>query len=161
MGKRKADSKSVSGPARIQNRRAHFDYEILERYEAGMVLQGTEVKSLYQGRANLTDAYCEVREGEIWLREADIEPYDHATHFQHERRRDRKLLLHKREIRLISRRSQEKGLTIVPLAIYFKNGKAKAEIALARGKRQYDKRRQIAKEDERRTREQISRRRLV
>ncbi|MCX7799320.1 MAG: SsrA-binding protein SmpB [Fimbriimonadales bacterium] len=160
MGKRKADPKSDAGPARIQNRKAHFDYEILERYEAGLVLQGTEVKSLFKGRANLTDAYCEVREGEVWLREADIEPYDHATHFQHERRRERKLLLHKREIRLIARRSQEKGLTIVPLAVYFKHGKAKVEIALARGKRQYDKRRQIAQEDERRTREQIARGRL-
>ena len=157
MGRRKGETKGDSGPARIQNRKAHFDYEILERYEAGLVLLGTEVKSLYQGRANLTDAYCEIRGGEAWLVQADIEPYDHATHFQHERRRDRKLLLHKREIRLIARRVQEKGLTLVPLAIYFKNGKAKLEIALAKGKRQYDKRRQIAKDEERRERERLSR----
>lgn len=157
MGRRKGETKGNSGPARIQNRKASFDYELLDRYEAGLVLLGTEVKSLYQGRANLTDAYCEIRGGEVWLVQADIEPYDHATHFQHERRRDRKLLLHKREIRLLARRVQEKGLTLVPLAIYFKNGKAKLEIALARGKRQYDKRRQIAKDEERRERERLSR----
>lgn len=115
-----------------------------------MVLVGTEVKSLFLGRANLTDAYCRITSGEMWLFNADIEPYSHASHFQHERRRDRKLLLHRREIDLIQRRSQEKGFTIIPLALYFKNGKAKAEIALGRGKAKYDKRHKIAADEARR-----------
>lgn len=137
------------------NRRARYDYEFLSTYEAGIALAGTEVKSVFHGRVNMTDAYAEVRGGEMWLVNLDIEPYTHATHFQHERRRDRKLLLHRKEIDTIQRRSQEKGLTIVPSAMYFKNGRVKVEIALARGKRQYDKRQQIAKDDVRKEAERI------
>lgn len=158
MGK-KGTAKSGEGPRSIQNRKARFDYEILQTYEAGMVLVGTEVKSLYLGRANLTDAYCRVMNGELWLINADVEPYTHATHFQHERRRDRKLLLHRREIDLIQRRSQEKGFSIVPLALYFKAGRAKAEIALARGKAKYDKRDKIAKDEARREAQRASKER--
>jgi SsrA-binding protein len=107
------------------------------------------VKSLYLGRANLTDAYCRIKDGEIWLFNADIEPYTHATHFQHERRTDRKLLMHKKEISLLERRSLEKGFSIIPAAIYFKKGRAKVEIALARGKTEFDKRHKLAKDEER------------
>lgn len=141
------------GPASIHNRKARYDYEIIETFEAGVALIGAEVKSIYLGRVNLTDAYCRVLNGEAWLLNADVEPYDKTHHFAPERRRDRKLLLHRREIDLISRKAQEKGLTIVPLAMYFKRGKVKVEIALGRGKRQYDKREQIAKKEERRERE--------
>ena len=134
----------------MQNRRARYDYELTDTFEAGLVLQGSEVKSLYHGRANLTDSYCRVSGGELYIVNMDVEPYEQATVFGHERRRDRKLLLHRKEIDLIERRALEKGLTIVPTRVYFKNGKAKAEIALGRGKREYDKRDQIAKKDERR-----------
>lgn len=155
MAKHKGEQPKENGPASIRNRKARFDYEIIETFEAGIALVGSEVKSIYKGRANLTDAYCEVRGGEMWLLQADVEPYDHSSHFQHERRRERKLLLHKKEIRLIDRRSSEKGLTLVPLALYFKNGKAKVELALARGKREYDKRDQIAKKETRREADRI------
>lgn len=146
----KGRSEKPAGPASIQNRKARHDYEIVDTYEAGLVLQGPEVKSLYLGRANLTDAYAEVTEGEIWIVNFDIEPYEHTHHFPHERRRKRKLLMHKNEIETIGRKAKEKGLTLVPLAIYFKNGRAKAEIALARGRRQYDKREAIAAKETRR-----------
>lgn len=150
MAKKSAQEKKNEGPRSIQNRRARFDYEFVQTFEAGVALVGTEVKSLYLGRANLTDAYCRILNDELWLMNLDIEPYPFATHFQHERRRDRKLLMHRKEIDLIQRRSQEKGLTIIPSAIYFKNGKVKVEIGLARGKSSYDKREQIAKKEERR-----------
>ncbi len=139
-----------SGPKTIQNRKARFDYQILEEYEAGMVLSGSEVKSIFNGRANLTDAYCRIVNDEIWLHQLDVEPYRFSSNFQPERRRERKLLLHKREIITIERKSLEKGFTIVPLEIYFKNGKAKCKIGLARGKAMYDKRESIAKKDTRR-----------
>lgn len=144
-----------SGPARIHNRRARFDYEILDTVEAGLVLVGSEVKSVYKGRANLTDAYAKVANGEMWLVNMDIEPYEHSAHFAPDRRRDRKLLLHRREIDTLARRTQEKGLTLIPLALYFKNGKAKVEIGLGRGKRQYDKRESIAKKETQRETERI------
>jgi len=141
------------GPATIQNRRARYDYEILDTFEAGIALVGSEVKSIFLGRVNLTDAYCRVIQAELYMSEADVEPYDHSSHFSHERRRDRKLLLHKKEIALIERKAQEKGLTVIPLKMYFKNGKVKVEIGLGRGKRQYDKRRQIAEKETRREQE--------
>ncbi|HEY0865766.1 MAG TPA: SsrA-binding protein SmpB [Fimbriimonas sp.] len=150
MAKKTADKKEAQAPKSVQNRRARHDYAIEHSFEAGIVLVGSEVKSLYKGRANLTDAYCRVLNGELWLLNLDIEPYEQATVFQHERRRDRKLLMHRKEIGLIERRSQEKGFAIIPLAIYFKNGRAKVEIALARGKAEYDKRKQIAEQDTRR-----------
>ena len=158
MGKKKGGGEQ-SGPPTIRNRRARFDYELLDTFEAGLALAGAEVKSIWLGRASLTDAFCVVKEGELWLTNSDVEPYEHATHFQPERRRDRKLLLHRREIDLIARRSQEKGLTIIPTRLYFKNGRVKAEIALARGKKHYDKREQIAAKETRREAERMRSRR--
>lgn len=151
---KKAAAKESAGPRSIQNRRARFDYEFIQTYEAGIALVGSEVKSLFLGRANLTDAYCLVQKGELWIYNLDIEPYTHASHFQHERRADRKLLMHRKEIDLLERRSQEKGFAIIPAAIYFKNGRAKVEIALARGKSHYDKRDKIAKDE---TRKEVER----
>ncbi len=115
------------------------------------MLVGSEVKSLYLGRLNMTDAYCAVSNGEMWLYNLDIEPYAHSSAYTPERRRDRKLLLKRKEINLIERKSLEKGLTIVPIKIYFNiRGRAKVLIALARGKREYDKRQKIAEQDTRR-----------
>jgi SsrA-binding protein len=128
-----------------QNRKARYDYHVEDTYEAGLVLTGTEVKSLRAGRASLVDGFAEVRDGEIWLQGVHIPPYAEGTWTNHEPRRGRKLLLHRREIERIEARVNEKGLTLVPLALYFKDGKAKVEIALARGKKSYDKRQAIAK----------------
>lgn len=149
MAKKPEPAKAQS-PKRIENRRARYDYNILENLEAGMALVGSEVKSLFHGRANMTDAYCVVKGNELWLMNLDIEPYDKASVFQHERRRDRKLLVHRKEIDVLQRKSQEKGLTLIPLAIYFKNGKAKVDVGLGRGKAEYDKRDQIAKKESKR-----------
>lgn len=148
--KKKADATSAKVARSIQNRRARYDYEFLDTYEAGIMLAGCEVKSIFLGNAHLTDAYCQIRDGELWLVNMDIEPYVHASHFQPDRRRDRKLLLHRKQIDLIQRKSQEKGLAIIPSKAYFNHGKVKVEIALARGKKEYDKRKQIAKDDTRR-----------
>lgn len=145
------------GPKVLQNRRARFDYELLQTFEAGIALAGSEVKSIWRGKVNMTDAFCQVKDGELWLFNLDIEPYEHSSHFQPERRRDRKLLLHRKEIDLIQRRAQEKGLTIVPTKLYFKNGRVKVEVALARGKREYDRREQIAKDDARREVDRVRR----
>lgn len=150
MSKRNGAKKSSEAPKSIQNRKARFDYSIEDSIEAGMVLLGTEVKSLYLGKGNLTDAFCRVINGEMWLINFDVEPYDKATHFQHERRRDRKLLMHKKQIELYARKAQEKGFTLVPLSVYFKDGRIKVEVALGRGKANYDKRTAIAKDDTRR-----------
>lgn len=146
----KGSPQKKPGPASIQNRRARHDYDILETLEAGIALVGSEVKSLYLGRAHLTDAYCQVVDDELWLIGADVEPYTHSTYFAHDRRRNRKLLAHRHEIEALRRKVQEKGLTLIPLAVYFKNGKVKVEVGVARGKRQYDKRRQIAEKETRR-----------
>jgi SsrA-binding protein len=147
---KKGAAKESKAPATIQNRRARFDYHFLETHEAGIVLAGSEVKSLYLGRAHLTDAYCRIAGDELWLMNFDVEPYEKATNFQPERRRDRKLLMHRKEINLLERKSQEKGLAIIPSRVYFKNGRVKVEIALARGKAEYDKRDKIAKDEARR-----------
>lgn len=122
-----------------QNRKAHHDYHIHERFEAGMVLTGTEVKSLRAGRASLTDAFATVDDGEVWLRNAHIPEYSHGKD-NHLPRRNRKLLLHRREIDKLERETDQSGRTIVPLAIYFSDGYAKVEIAIATGKRDWDKR---------------------
>jgi SsrA-binding protein len=143
--------KESRSPATIENRKARHDYEVIETHEAGIVLVGTEVKSLYLGRANLVDAYCQVSDHEMWLYNMDIEPYEKSVHFQHERRRARKLLMHRREIDLIRRKGQEKGLALVPLKVYFnEKGRAKALVAIARGKKQYDKREAIKSRETRR-----------
>jgi SsrA-binding protein len=133
-----------------QNKRARFEYEIFEAYEAGMVLQGTEVKSLREGRANLIDSYAEFRLGEVVLVGSHISPYPQGNRENHDPIRPRKLLLNKREIRKLHGKTQEKGLTLIPLKIYFKQGRAKVEVALARGKKLYDKRETLKRRSEER-----------
>jgi SsrA-binding protein len=133
-----------------QNRKARYDYHIHDTYEAGLVLSGTEVKSLREGRANLTDAYATVEEGEVWLRAAHIPEYTHGTWTNHNARRTRKLLLNRREIAKIQRELATAGTTLVPLSLYFADGYAKVEIALASGKREFDKRQTIAARESRR-----------
>jgi SsrA-binding protein len=133
-----------------QNRKARHDYHIHDTFEAGIVLSGTEVKSLREGRANLVDAYATVDAGEVWLRGAHIPEYSHGTWTNHTARRTRKLLLTRREIAKIERELASTGTTLVPLALYFSNGYAKVEIALATGKREYDKRHAIAARESRR-----------
>ncbi|MBL8151389.1 MAG: SsrA-binding protein SmpB [Blastocatellia bacterium] len=122
------------------NRQAYHDYYIDETYEAGIVLTGTEVKSLRDGRVNLKDAYVVVKEGEAWLLNAHISPYSHGNRQNHDPTRTRKLLLHKYEIDKLSSKVQEKGLTLVPTKLYFKRGRVKAEVGIARGKKLFDKR---------------------
>jgi SsrA-binding protein len=129
------------------NRRARHDYTLLERVEAGLQLVGTEVKSLRANGASLAQAHAEERGGELWLVGAHIAPYDKSGASGHEPERDRKLLLHRREIDRLAGRARERGLTLVPTRLYFKDGRAKIEIALARGKELRDKRRDIAKRD--------------
>ena len=125
------------------NRRARFDYTISETIEAGLVLQGTEVKSLRDGRADLKDAYADVQEDEVFLLHAHIDQYEQANRFNHDPVRPRKLLLHKHEIRRLIGKTQEKGLTLIPTRMYFTHGKAKVELGLAKGKKQYDKREDV------------------
>ena len=133
-----------------QNRKARHDYTIHDTYEAGVVLSGTEVKSLREGRANLTDAFATVDEGEVWLRSAHIPEYSHGTWTNHTARRTRKLLLNRREISRIERDLASTGTTLVPLAVYFSDGYAKVEIAVASGKREYDKRQSLAERESKR-----------
>jgi SsrA-binding protein len=127
-----------------QNRKARHDYHIEDTYEAGIVLTGTEVKSLRAGRASLVDGFAEVHEGEVWLHGVHIPEYAQGTWTNHTARRKRKLLLNRHEIDRIESRVNEKGLTLIPLSLYFKDGRAKVEIALARGKKTWDKRHAIA-----------------
>jgi SsrA-binding protein len=142
-----------------QNRKARHDYHIEDTYEAGIVLTGTEVKSLRAGRASLVDGYGELRDGELWLRGVHIPEYTQGTWTNHAALRPRKLLLHRAEIDKLSSRVNERGLTLVPLSLYFKDGRAKVEIALAKGKRTYDKRQAIAKRDiEREAQRELGRR---
>jgi SsrA-binding protein len=129
------------------NRRARHDYTLSERFEAGIVLTGTEVKSLRDGRASLQQAYADVRGMEVWLVGARIDEYMHGNVQNHDPDRDRKLLLHKKEISSLIGKVRERGFTLVPTRMYWKNGKAKVELALARGKELHDKRRDIAKRD--------------
>jgi SsrA-binding protein len=130
-----------------QNRKARHDYAILDTYEAGLVLTGTEVKSLRLGRASLVDGFATIDEGEMYLRNVHIPQYEQGSWTNHEPRRTRKLLLHKGEIERLIGKTKESGLTIVPLALYFSAGKVKVEIALARGKKSYDKRQDLARRD--------------
>lgn len=131
----------------VQNRKARHDYAISDTFEAGLVLTGTEVKSLRQGRASLADAFATVDDGEAWLRAAHIGEYSHGTWTNHAARRTRKLLLNRKEIDKIERELATAGTTLIPLSIYFSDGYAKVELALATGKREYDKRQTIAKRD--------------
>ena len=129
------------------NRRARHDYQLLDRFEAGIVLTGTEVKSLRDGRVQLGGAFADVREGEVWLVGASIDEYAQGNLANHQPDRDRKLLLHRREIASLIGKVKERGLTLVPTRLYFKDGKVKVELALAKGKEQRDKRREIAKRE--------------
>jgi SsrA-binding protein len=144
-GKRKAAPGDVA-----TNRQASFRYDLLERIEAGMQLQGSEVKSLREGGVQLKDAYAEVRDGEVWLQNMHIAPYKPAAQENHDPERPRKLLLHRREIERLIGKTAERGLTIVPTRIYFKGSSAKVEIALAKGKDQRDKRRSIKEREQKR-----------
>lgn len=129
------------------NRKARHDYHILETHEAGLVLKGTEVKSIRAGRVNLRDGYAAVENGEVWLHNVHISPYEQGNRFNVDPRRPRKLLLHRGEIRRLGGRVAEKGFTLVPLSLYFVRGRAKVELGLARGKATYDKRQAIAERD--------------
>jgi len=145
----------------VTNRRARREYFIEETYEAGLVLTGSEIKSVRAGRANLRDSYVSIREGEAWLLNSHVAPYKQASHQNHEPKRERKLLLHRREINRLAGKVQAKGYTIVPLRLYLKDNRAKVEIALARGKKLYDKRDALAKREAEREMERALRRREV
>lgn len=139
------------------NRKARHEYHIEETLEAGLVLEGTEVKALRQGRANLQDAFCVVERGEMKLLNLHISPYEFGNRFNHDPTRPRKLLLHRREIEKWAKASQQKGYTIVPLRLYFKGGYAKVEIGLGKGKKLYDKRADIAERDVQRSLDRLRR----
>ena len=148
-----AQSAKTSGPrirTLVTNRQALHDYHILETVEAGLALQGTEVKSIRAGNVNLRDAYARPEGGEIWLWNAHIAPFDQGNRWNHEPRRPRRLLLHTREIGRLTAKAKESGITLVPLRLYDRRGKLKLELALARGKRQYDKRAAIAEREAKR-----------
>ena len=142
-----------------QNRRARFDYHIDETYEAGIVLTGTEVKSLRQGRASLVDGFAHIHNEEVWMNNVHIPEYSQGTWTNHASRRSRKLLLHREQISRLIGKTREPGRTLVPMSLYFSDGKAKVEIALARGKREYDKRHAIAEREAKRDIERALRRR--
>jgi len=129
------------------NRKATYDYFILEKYEAGIVLKGTEVKSIRQGKVNLRDSFARIIKGEIFLMNMHISPYTHGNVFNHDPLRDRKLLMHKKEIARLAGKVVQKGLALVPLSLYFKDGRVKVELALVKGKKLYDKREDIKKRD--------------
>lgn len=142
----------------VSNRKARHDYTVLETFETGIVLKGTEVKSLRKGNANLQDSYAVLKNGELWLMGMHISPYEQGNINNHEPVRTRKLLVHRKQIRKLIGNVREKGLTLVPLAIYFKGPYAKVELALARGKKQYDKRESMSRRDaERAMRERLKR----
>ena len=133
-----------------ENRKARHDYTIVDQYEAGIMLTGTEVQSMRMGKVNLKDAYAKVKDGEVWLYQVHISPYPFAYYNNHEPLRVRKLLLHKREIMRLYAKVNEQGHTLVPLRIYFKKGKAKVVIALVKGKREFDKRHSIREREQKR-----------
>jgi SsrA-binding protein len=137
----------VSEKVVATNRKAHFEYFLLERYEAGIALQGSEIKSVRAGQISLAESYVQVDGNEAWLINAHIAPYDPASRFNHDPRRPRRLLLHRKQIRELWDAVRQKGVTIVPVRVYLKRGRAKLEIAVARGKKLYDKRAEIAKRD--------------
>jgi SsrA-binding protein len=140
-----AETKTIA-----ENRRARFDYHLLERLEAGLVLTGTEVKSLRAGRATLAQSYADIRDGEVWISGMEIATYDQGNRANHEPMRPRKLLLHRREIDRLNQTVREKGLTLVPTRLYFKDGRVKIEVAVARGKDRADKRQTIADRESKR-----------
>lgn len=149
------------GPIKIvaENRKARHDFLIVDQYEAGLVLTGTEVQSLRMGRANLKDSYAKVKDGEVWLYQVHISPYPFAYYNNHEALRVRKLLLHKREITRLYAKANEQGYTLVPLKLYFKAGKAKVTLALAKGKREFDKRQSIRDREQKREMDRVRKQR--
>lgn len=143
-----ADKKTKKTGIEILNRRAGFEYQFIEKFEAGIVLTGTEIKSIRQGKVNLSDAYCYIKKGELYVKSMFIAEYEHGTYSNHESRRMRKLLLRRAELRKLERRVKERGLTIVPVRLYLTDrGFAKLEIALAQGKKVHDKRESIRQKD--------------
>lgn len=134
----------------VENRKARFEYFVLERYEAGIVLTGTEVKSLRAGKVNVVDSHAGIHHGEVWLYALNIQKFDKGNRFNHEPTRARKLLLHKYEIRKLLEGTQEKGHTLIPLKFYFKGGKVKVELGLCKGKKLYDKRDTLHEKDAKR-----------
>jgi SsrA-binding protein len=140
------------------NRKASFEYFLMEKFEAGLALQGTEIKSIRAGQVSIQEAYVDIQDGrEAWLIESHIAPYEQASRFNHEPKRKRKLLLHKKQITELWNNVRIKGMTVVPIRMYLKDGRAKLEIALAKGKKAYDKRATIAKRDEARDNERAAR----
>ncbi len=141
-----------------KNRKASFEYFLMEKFEAGLVLQGTEIKSIRAGQISIQESYVDIQDGrEAWLVEAHIAPYEQASRFNHDPKRKRKILLHKKQITELWNNIRIKGMTVVPIRVYLKGGRAKIEIALAKGKKAYDKRATIAKRDEARNNERASR----
>ncbi len=131
----------------VVNRRARFDYFILDKVEAGIALRGTEVKSIRNGKVNLGDAYAQIENGEIWLLQMHVSPYEQGNRNNHDPLRRRKLLIHRRQILKLKQATQEKGLTLIPLALYFKGSHLKVELGLAKGKRHHDRREDVARRD--------------
>jgi SsrA-binding protein len=154
---KRSKGRKPGGPDVATNRQARFRYELLERWETGIALQGSEVKSLREGKANLKDAYALVRDGEVWLHNAHIAPYGPAARDGHDPERPRKLLMHKREIERLIGKTHERGLTLVPTRLYFSGPRAKVELALARGKEQRDKREAIREREQSREMERALR----
>ena len=161
-GKEKAKGKKVEGEGLLvvaRNRRARFEYDLMDSFEAGIVLTGTEVKSLRNGKSSLEESYAQIdREGEVWLLGCDIPEYLQANRMNHKSKRPRKLLLHRREIDKLNNKASERGLTIVPTRIYFKNGMAKVEVCIGKGRKLHDKREALKKQDARREIDRATRR---
>lgn len=155
-----AERSRGDGRALVVNRRARFDFEIEETLEAGIALTGTEIKSLRAGRASLAESHAYIERGEVWLYDMHIAPYEHGNRFNHEPKRRRKLLLHRDEIERLWSRVKQRGYTLVPTRVYLKGGRAKVEIALARGRRRYDKRHAIAEREAKRRIERAMKGRL-
>ena len=147
MNQARSSNRDAGRKVLAQNRKARHDYAILDTVEAGLVLTGTEVKSLRLGRASLVDGFAQIRDGEAWLEGVHIPEYVQGTWTNHTPRRARKLLMHREQIDRWDQRTREGGLTLVPLSLYFRDGRVKVELALARGKRSYDKRQDLAKRD--------------
>ena len=145
-----SDKPKKNAPPKIENRKARHEFHIDETYEAGVVLRGTEVKSIRAGKASLQESFAFLDNGEVWLKNMYIKPYEFGSYYNHDERRDRKLLLKRNEIKEIDKRINQRGFTLVPLKLYFKGGYAKILLGLARGKKQYDKREDIKEKDVRR-----------
>lgn len=150
------EKRTFSNNINIKNRKASFEYHFLDKYIAGIMLQGTEIKSIREGKANLQESYCALLDGELWVKNMHISPYTEGTYANHEPKRDRKLLLNKRELKKLESKFKEKGLAIIPVRLFINDrGLAKLEIALAKGKKLYDKREDIKQKDLKREMERL------